>query len=69
MIPNLKNFMNFHISFFQLQYGEDDDIKSFLLELTWGDNYPNDPPTINMDTFYNRNMWVENNFTVRVIWT
>jgi len=39
-----------------LQYGIDDENRSFLLELTWGDNYPDDIPIINMDTFYNKDL-------------
>lgn len=38
------------------QYGEDEDRKSILLEICWGDQYPNEIPTINLDMFYNRNM-------------
>ncbi|XP_073822503.1 RWD domain-containing protein 4 [Musca autumnalis] len=41
---------------FQYKYGEDDNFKSFLVEIKWGENYPNEMPTINMDTFYNRNL-------------
>lgn len=38
------------------QYGEENDQKSFLVELTWGAEYPNVLPTINVDMFYNRNL-------------
>ncbi|XP_013107194.1 RWD domain-containing protein 4 [Stomoxys calcitrans] len=41
---------------FQYKYGEDDNFKSFLVEIKWHENYPNELPTINMDTFYNRNL-------------
>ncbi|KAM7351193.1 RWD domain-containing protein 4 [Cochliomyia hominivorax] len=41
---------------FQYKYGEDNDYKSFLVEIQWGENYPNELPNINMDTFYNRNL-------------
>lgn len=41
---------------FQYKYGKDDDMKSFLVEIQWVDNYPNEVPTINMDAFYNRNL-------------
>ncbi|XP_062551104.1 RWD domain-containing protein 4 [Armigeres subalbatus] len=41
---------------FQYKYGEEDGSKSFLLEICWQENYPNELPTINMDTFYNRNL-------------
>ncbi|XP_055836528.1 RWD domain-containing protein 4 [Episyrphus balteatus] len=41
---------------FQYKYGKDDDIKSFLVEIQWVSNYPNEVPVINMDAFYNRNL-------------
>lgn len=41
---------------FQYKYGEHEHFKSFLLEISWGSNYPEEKPTINMDTFYNRNL-------------
>ncbi|TMW54913.1 hypothetical protein DOY81_000146 [Sarcophaga bullata] len=41
---------------FQYKYGEENNYKSFLVEIQWGENYPNELPTINMDTFYNRNL-------------
>lgn len=41
---------------FVIQYGEDNDMKSFLLEISWGATYPTEKPTINMDTFYNKHM-------------
>ncbi|KXJ83109.1 hypothetical protein RP20_CCG008718 [Aedes albopictus] len=41
---------------FQYKYGEEDGNKSFLMEICWQENYPNELPTINMDTFYNRNL-------------
>ncbi len=46
----------FTSNFYLFQYGEDEDKRSFLLELCWGDQYPNELPTINVDMFYNRNM-------------
>ncbi|GAB1868958.1 RWD domain-containing protein 4A [Camponotus japonicus] len=41
---------------FQYKYGEDNDMKSFLLEISWGATYPTEKPTINMDTFYNKHI-------------
>ncbi|XP_029168312.1 RWD domain-containing protein 4 [Nylanderia fulva] len=41
---------------FQYKYGEDNDMKSFLLEISWGTTYPTQKPTINMDTFYNKHI-------------
>ncbi|XP_071856489.1 RWD domain-containing protein 4 [Bombus fervidus] len=41
---------------FQYKYGEDNDMKSFLLEISWGMTYPSERPTINMNTFYNKHI-------------
>ncbi|XP_014245909.1 RWD domain-containing protein 4 [Cimex lectularius] len=41
---------------FQYKYGEEGQAKSFLLELTWGEQYPDEKPTLNMDIFYNRHI-------------
>nr|BAN20848.1 conserved hypothetical protein [Riptortus pedestris] len=41
---------------YQYKYGEDGDPRSFLLELSWGKEYPNEPPQINMNTFYNKHI-------------
>ncbi|KAL5016624.1 hypothetical protein ScPMuIL_006213 [Solemya velum] len=44
---------------FQYKYGENGDHRSFNLELLWGDNYPTEPPTVNVDTFYNKHILPE----------
>ncbi|XP_043677052.1 RWD domain-containing protein 4 [Vespula pensylvanica] len=41
---------------FQYKYGEDNDIKSFLLEISWSATYPSERPNINMNTFYNKHI-------------
>ncbi|XP_015182712.1 PREDICTED: RWD domain-containing protein 4 [Polistes dominula] len=41
---------------FQYKYGEDNDIKSFLLEISWGPKYPSEKPNVNMNTFYNKHI-------------
>ncbi|XP_049286130.1 RWD domain-containing protein 4 [Anopheles funestus] len=40
---------------YQYKYGEEGN-KSFLLEICWTVNYPNELPTFNLETFYNRNL-------------
>ncbi|KAH8376125.1 RWD domain-containing protein 4 [Drosophila serrata] len=50
------NFKEVNSTTFQYKYGEEDNYKTFLVELQWGENYPDEPPTINMNTFYNRNL-------------
>ncbi|KAG7198860.1 hypothetical protein KM043_015687 [Ampulex compressa] len=41
---------------FQYKYGADNDMKSFLLEISWGTSYPTAKPIINMNTFYNKHI-------------
>ena len=41
---------------FQYKYGQDGDAKSFLLELRWGPKYPEEPPEVSLDAFYNRHL-------------
>ncbi|XP_044271498.1 RWD domain-containing protein 4 [Tribolium madens] len=41
---------------FQYKFGESDAMKSFLLEIQWGEKYPNEAPKVNMDTFYNKHI-------------
>lgn len=42
-----------------IQYGDEGNSdKVFMLEIVWGPEYPNVLPTISMDTYLNRNMWV-----------
>ncbi|ALC38661.1 CG10343 [Drosophila busckii] len=51
-----NNFKQIDATTFQYKYGEEDSYKSFLVELKWGENYPDEAPTINMNAFYNRNL-------------
>ncbi|XP_040581540.1 RWD domain-containing protein 4 [Lepeophtheirus salmonis] len=41
---------------FQYKYGEDGSNRSFLLEIGWPEEYPNDAPDLSMDTFYNAHL-------------
>ncbi|XP_059083823.1 RWD domain-containing protein 4-like isoform X2 [Tigriopus californicus] len=41
---------------FQYKYGQDGQGKAFILDLTWTDQYPNEMPQIDMDTFYNKHL-------------
>ncbi|GJQ76053.1 hypothetical protein Trydic_g18104 [Trypoxylus dichotomus] len=41
---------------FQYKYGEHDNHKSFLLEIRWGEKYPEEMPDISMDAFYNKHV-------------
>lgn len=38
------------------QYGDEGDNHTFLVELNWGENYPNDAPAINLNVFYNQHL-------------
>uniref|UniRef100_A0A182P1P0 RWD domain-containing protein n=1 Tax=Anopheles epiroticus TaxID=199890 RepID=A0A182P1P0_9DIPT len=40
---------------YQYKYGEEGN-KSLLLEICWTENYPNELPSFNLETFYNRNL-------------
>lgn len=56
------NSQNDQVKFIELslfQYGEEGTDKSFMVEVTWGEQYPNELPKISLDTYYNRNMLVE----------
>uniref|UniRef100_A0A915PWP6 RWD domain-containing protein n=1 Tax=Setaria digitata TaxID=48799 RepID=A0A915PWP6_9BILA len=44
---------------FQYKFGEGDDYKSFILEISWPDTYPETIPTISLDLFYNRHILPE----------
>ena len=41
---------------FQYKFGEDGSGKSFVLDLRWGEQYPEVMPEISMETFYNRHL-------------
>jgi len=41
---------------FQYKYGEQGDLKSFVLELSWSNEYPDVAPQFNLDVFYNKHI-------------
>uniref|UniRef100_A0A1B6C7P6 RWD domain-containing protein n=1 Tax=Clastoptera arizonana TaxID=38151 RepID=A0A1B6C7P6_9HEMI len=41
---------------YQYKYGEDGQYKSFLLEISWGKNYPMEKPAVSMNAFYNKHL-------------
>uniref|UniRef100_A0A8D8Q9T6 RWD domain-containing protein 4 n=1 Tax=Cacopsylla melanoneura TaxID=428564 RepID=A0A8D8Q9T6_9HEMI len=41
---------------YQYKFGEDGDPKSFLFETNWGETYPTEMPTLNMELFYNKHL-------------
>ncbi|GAB1604619.1 RWD domain-containing protein 4-like isoform X1 [Argonauta hians] len=41
---------------FQYKCGEDGSSQSLLMEITWGEQYPDTIPSINLDTFYNNHI-------------
>lgn len=51
-----ERFKQIDSTTFQYKYGENDDVKSFQLELSWHELYPTEPPNINLSLFYNRNV-------------
>ena len=46
-------FRDISPTIYQYKYGEENDSKSFLVEVVWTENYPDEIPKINMNTFYN----------------
>ncbi|KAK2169054.1 hypothetical protein LSH36_12g03099 [Paralvinella palmiformis] len=48
---------------FQYKVGEDGSNKSFLIEVIWGENYPNEMPDVNLSAFYNNHI-SESNKTI-----
>ncbi|XP_053640411.1 RWD domain-containing protein 4 isoform X2 [Cherax quadricarinatus] len=50
------NFCMINDTTFQYKYGEEGDAKSFLLEISWGPDYPDAAPIINLDLFYNKHI-------------
>ncbi|GIY31552.1 RWD domain-containing protein 4 [Caerostris extrusa] len=49
-------FKQISSSCYQYRIGDDDDIKSFLLEISWVPKYPDVIPNINLDAFYNKKL-------------
>lgn len=41
---------------FQYKYGENESLKSFVLEIKWTEKYPEELPEINLDAFYNKHL-------------
>lgn len=50
---NSIKFLTFVLIF---QYGTDGDEQTFLIELSWGNEYPNELPKINLNMFYNQHL-------------
>lgn len=42
--------------FLDFQYGAEADEHTFLVEVAWGDEYPNEAPKINLNVFYNQHL-------------
>ncbi|CAC5388454.1 RWD domain-containing protein 4 [Mytilus coruscus] len=41
---------------FQYKYGEEGNHRSFVLEISWTDDYPEHSPNIKLDAFYNKHI-------------
>ncbi|XP_039277744.1 RWD domain-containing protein 4 [Nilaparvata lugens] len=50
------SFKELNPTTYQYKFGEDGDPKSFLLEISWGQKYPDEKPDVNMDAFYNKHI-------------
>ncbi|KAK9873340.1 hypothetical protein WA026_022145 [Henosepilachna vigintioctopunctata] len=51
-----ESFKQISPNTFQYKYGENESIKSFLLEIQWTTNYPEELPKISLDAFYNKHI-------------
>ncbi|ESP04169.1 hypothetical protein LOTGIDRAFT_180040 [Lottia gigantea] len=51
-----ENFKKIDSTTYQYKYGEDGDNKSVIVEIKWGENYPESSPEINLDLFYNKHI-------------
>ena len=51
-----ENFIEINPTTFQYKFGEDGHFKSFLLEVSWPDDYPICFPNINLDASYNKHI-------------
>ena len=55
----IKLYMYSHLAYLIfIKVGEPGQPKSFLIELSWGTNYPDELPTSSLDAFYNNHMYV-----------
>ncbi|XP_018027347.1 RWD domain-containing protein 4 [Hyalella azteca] len=50
------NFTQVEDRLFQYKYEEAGEGKNFVLEVRWGEKYPEEAPFINMDVFYNKHI-------------
>ncbi|KAK2548544.1 RWD domain-containing protein 4 [Acropora cervicornis] len=51
-----ENFIEINPTTFQYKFGDDGHFKSFLLEVSWPDDYPTCFPNMNLDAFYNKHI-------------
>lgn len=42
-----------HLRFANCKIGEPGDVKSYSVEIRWGEGYPDEPPTVSLDSIYN----------------
>ncbi|XP_064621015.1 RWD domain-containing protein 4-like [Lineus longissimus] len=54
-----ENFKQINEKTYQYKIGEDGHFKSFVLEISWGENYPDEMPDINLNAFYNKHVQQE----------
>uniref|UniRef100_A0A1E1WZ21 RWD domain-containing protein n=1 Tax=Amblyomma aureolatum TaxID=187763 RepID=A0A1E1WZ21_9ACAR len=51
-----ENFKRLSDTVFQYKIGDHGTHRSFLIEISWPEKYPNVLPVFNMDTFYNKHL-------------
>ena len=50
-----------------MQYGEDGSPHSFLLEISWPEDYPECLPTLSLDAFYNKHLYTPLKLYVQIV--
>lgn len=51
-----NNFKKVDDKTFRYLYEHESSSKSFLLEITWGENYPEERPKISLNAFFNKHI-------------
>jgi hypothetical protein len=51
-----ERFKEIDATTFQYKFGEDGHFKSFVLEISWIENYPENAPNVNLNAFYNKHL-------------
>eukprot|EP00731_Ephydatia_muelleri_P023028 Em0015g611a len=56
---NEDHFKQHSETVFTFRIGEPGDVKSYSVEIRWGEGYPDEPPTVSLDSIYNSRLTLE----------